>query len=77
MVWMQAIYNIRTTSIICMTRTTKTSKKNVIQIRYEKETTRTDFLEVRAHFPNHEETIVALVQFWKKYNKPVMKGSIT
>jgi hypothetical protein len=61
-----------------MIRTTKNSKKTgLIQIRYEKETTRTGFLEIRAHFQNHEDALAALVEFWKKYNKPVMKGSIT
>jgi len=54
-----------------------TGTTQMIQIRYKKESTKIDFLEVRAHFSSHEDAIIALVKFWKDNNKPVMKGSIT
>jgi hypothetical protein len=61
-----------------MTNNTKTRKGDqVLQIRYTNDTTRTDFLEIRAHFNNHEDALTALIDFWKKNNKPVMKGTVT
>jgi hypothetical protein len=61
-----------------MTDNTRIKKGDrILQIRYTKETTRTDFLEIRAHFNNHEEALTALIDFWKKNNKPVMKGTVT
>ena len=50
---------------------------SVIQIRYEKDQTRTDFLELRAHHESHEATLVFLMEFYKKNFKATMPGSIT
>jgi hypothetical protein len=57
--------------------TKKSQKDQILQIRYEKNTTKTDFLEVRAHFKTHEDTLVALIGFWKKNYDTVTHGAVT
>jgi hypothetical protein len=59
------------------TQSPKNPGSGVLQIRYEKDQTRTSFLEIRAHHESHEAALVFLMDFYKKNYKPVMTGSIT
>lgn len=63
-----------------MAGTTESSQKPVggtLQIRYDKNSTKETFLEIRAHHSSHEATLIFLMDFYKKNYKATMPGSVT